>query len=90
MCVYLCIARNEQRLSLERANEVTVKNKLAIDLYSELHTNESSIKSQSTLEPLLGMHATKVNTYIRVHVHVGYSTQANTQTGTTTSIGTCT
>ena len=45
MCVDL--ARNVQRLSLERANEVAVKNKLVIDLYSELHTHESSVKSQS-------------------------------------------
>ena len=67
MCVDL--VRNVQRLSLERANEVAVKNKLAIDLYSELHTNESSIKSQSTLEPLLGMHATKVSTDMLVRVY---------------------
>ena len=39
---------NELRLSLERANEVAVKNNLAlVFLYSELHTNESSVKSQS-------------------------------------------
>ena len=66
MCVYL--ARNVQRLSLERANEVTVKNKLAIDLYSELHTKAASRVSQA-LEPLLGMHATKVSTDMLVRVY---------------------
>ena len=59
----MCVdrVRNVQRLSLERANEVAVKNKKAIELYSELHAKAASRVSQA-LEPLLGMHATKVST----------------------------